>query len=164
MKTVVLSVLIAIFTFFPAVHAAEAPAVEAGKQVTINYQLSVDGKVIDSSETSGPIEYQQGDETVLPPKLQQGIEGLKVGEKTHVTLMPEDGYGPINPDAVIEVPKTSLPEGDVQVGTVLSTVTEDGQPLTAVVVELRDQTAMLDFNHPLAGKQLEFDIEVTGVQ
>ncbi len=147
----------------PSSGYADDAVIADGKKVTINYVVTSEGNVVDSSEQSGPLSYDQGQATVLPPKLQAELAGLKVGEHKSITLQPEDAYGPIYQEAIVEVPKTSLPEGDVQIGTVLSTTDENGTVLTAMVKEVRDQTALVDFNHPLAGKVLVFEIDIVEI-
>jgi FKBP-type peptidyl-prolyl cis-trans isomerase SlyD len=80
-------------------------------------------------------------------------------------VAPEDGgYGPIVPGAQQEVPKTAIPKEGLKVGTPLTARSGSGEARTVVVKEIKDTTVVLDFNHPLAGKTLFFDVKVLGVQ
>jgi len=89
---------------------------------------------------------------------------MKVGESKQVTVTPEDGYGPLNKDAVSEIEKTYIPEDSLKVGAVLQGRSPDGKVIIARVVEIMEETVMLDYNHPLAGKTLNFDVEIMDVQ
>lgn len=136
--------------------------IETGKKVKFNYTLSVDGEVVDSSEQAGPFEYTHGNNEI-PPGLEVELMGLKAGEKKNIVVPPEVGFGPVDENAIVEVPRSRLPEGEVQVGAVLETQTASGDVLQAELVELKDDKAVLNFNHPLAGKTLTFDVEITEI-
>ena len=137
--------------------------VEQGKKVKIHYTLRVDGEVVDSSDGLEPLEYVHGEDKILPEALQKGLEGLAIGEKRQITLQPEEGYGPVRSDAIMEVPLASLPAEGVAIGTVLTTTMENNQVVRATVKELGAEAATLDFNHPLAGKILNFDVEIVAI-
>jgi FKBP-type peptidyl-prolyl cis-trans isomerase SlyD len=89
---------------------------------------------------------------------------MSVGSEKKVTVKPEDGYGPVKPEAFQEVPKDKLPPEALKVGTVLSARGPDGQTVPVRVHEIKEDTVVMDFNHPLAGKTLFFDIKVTEVK
>ena len=80
-----------------------------------------------------------------------------------MTLPPEEVYGPVDPKAIMEVAAKKLPAGAEKPGSVVSVRDTQGQTLRAVVKEARGETALLDFNHPLAGKVLHFEVEIVGV-
>ena len=79
-------------------------------------------------------------------------------------MNPKDGYGPVNPQAIIEIPKERINNGkEVPVGQVLDMQSKDGQTLRGVITEVKDNSYLVDFNHPLAGKVLNFDVHVVSV-
>lgn len=128
--------------------------------VTIDYTLTVEGEVVDSSEEEGPLDYLQGHENIIPG-LEQEIEGMKIGESKTVFVAPEDGYGLIEPDAVIEVDRSEFPENvPVEVGVELEITDSEGDMMFATITEVGDEVVKLDTNHPLAGKELQFEVTV----
>ena len=165
MKMKIFTALLIALTFLtPHAFPEESPAViENGKSVKLNYTLTVDGKVIDSSEGKAPMTFVFG-QNRLVPGLEKGILGLKRGDKKSLTLPPEEAYGPANPQAIVEAPKASFQAKDIQPGMAFSASGAQGEPMTGVVKELRGDMVVLDFNHPLAGKTLLFDIEVLEVK
>jgi FKBP-type peptidyl-prolyl cis-trans isomerase SlyD len=136
--------------------------IENGKIVKIHYTLTVDGQVVDSSSGKSPLEYEQGGGQIIPG-LERELLGLKPGDHKQVAVLPENGYGPVNREAIIEIPRANLPVGELRVGMVLSGQSEDGHPLHGIVKEFDDCCAQVDFNHPLAGKLLYFDVEIIEV-
>jgi len=136
--------------------------IEDGKTVKFHYTLTVKGEVADSSEGKEPFEYEHGNGSIIPG-LSKELEGLAPGDKREVTVKPEEAYGLVDSEALIEVPKSRLPQGELQIGTVLTAPGEGGQKLTAVIKEIRTETVILDFNHPLAGKSLFFQVEIIEV-
>lgn len=137
--------------------------IKEGAKVSINYVLKVDGKVVDSSENGGPLTYTQGSSQIIPG-LEKQLTGLKAGDKKNVSVNPEEGYGEHNPQAIQKVPKKAFKEtGTLKVGTVVTGVAGDRE-FQAMVVEIGKEEITLDLNHPLAGKKLDFEIEVISVQ
>jgi FKBP-type peptidyl-prolyl cis-trans isomerase SlyD len=132
--------------------------------VSLEYTLTVDGEVVDSSEGHGPIEYIQGRGQIIPG-LEKEVYGMAVGESKEVAVAPAEGYGEEDPNAFVEVPRSEFPpEIPVEVGTPLQLRDQQGQVFDAVIAEVRDDAALLNFNHPLAGKTLNFHIKVIGVR
>jgi len=156
-----LAVAISILSFCPAILAEET-VVAAGKTVKLNYTLSADGEVVDTTKDKDPLEYVHGEGTLLPA-LEQELDGMKKGDHRDVTLPADKGFGKIYEEAVLEVPKDKLPEGEIAVGTVLATQGPNGNPLRGIIKEIKDQSVVLDFNHPLAGKTLKFEIDVVEI-
>lgn len=140
-----------------------APTVEAGKTVQLDYKLTVDGQVVDSSEGRGPLSYVHGQGQIIPG-LERELAGLHVGDAKDVTVTPEDGYGVVDPQAFVEVPRTELPK-DVapEVGMMLQGRSNDGKPFQARIAEVKDENVKLDLNHPLAGKTLSFNVKVVEI-
>ena len=139
-------------------------AIKDGSKVSFDYTLTVEGKVADSSEGRTPLEYTQGQGQIIPG-LEKALLGLKAGDKKTVKVSPEEGYGLIDPQALREVPKTSLPaELKLQVGMVLGMQGPSGRPLPVKVSQIKDDTVVLDLNHPLAGKELNFKVKIVSVE
>ena len=132
--------------------------------VAMDYTLTVDGKVVDSSEGKKPLQYVQGSRQIIPG-LERQLVGLRVGDTKDVTVKPEDGYGPVDPAAVIQVKKEQLPpDMKPQIGMMLQGKTGEGRPFRATIREVHpDGGATLDLNHPLAGKTLQFKVKVVSI-
>jgi FKBP-type peptidyl-prolyl cis-trans isomerase SlyD len=136
--------------------------ISAGSKVSIHYTLTVDGAVVDSSKGKEPLDYVQG-EGMLVPGIEKGLAGAAAGEKRRVVVSPEEGYGEAHPELLIKAPREALAHlPDLAVGAVVSGEGPDG-PFRAIVRALADEDVTLDLNHPLAGKTLEFDVEVVSV-
>ena len=145
-------------------QAAGGPAIRQGSRVTMNYTLTVDGKVVDSSVGGQPLTYVQGSGQIIPG-LEEKLAGMRKGGKKHVTVPPEKGYGPVNPDAFQLVPRSAFKKvKNLKVGSVVNGRTPDGRPLRAKVAALDKDQVTLDLNHPLAGKTLQFDVEIMDVR
>lgn len=139
--------------------------IATGSKVSIEYTLTLvgDDKVIDSNVGGQPLAYTQGSGQIIPG-LENALTGKKAGDSLKVTVSPEEGYGPVNQEAIIEVQTENLPADARKVGMQVQGQTPEGQMVQAQVVEMRENTAILDFNHPLAGKTLHFDVRIVGVQ
>jgi FKBP-type peptidyl-prolyl cis-trans isomerase 2 len=136
--------------------------IAAGSKVSIHYTLTVDGAVVDSSTGKAPLEYVQG-EGMLVPGIEAGLAGAAAGEKRRVVVPPAEGYGEAQPELLIKAPRQALEHlPDLAVGAVVSGEGPDGQ-FRAIVRAIADEDVTLDLNHPLAGKTLEFDVEVVAV-
>ncbi|MHC4321517.1 MAG: FKBP-type peptidyl-prolyl cis-trans isomerase, partial [Planctomycetota bacterium] len=135
-----------------------------GKQVSIEYTLTLeDETVVDSNVGAEPLTFIQGSHNIIPG-LENSLDGMKIGDSKQVTVKPEDAYGPVNKDAVSEVEKDQIPQESLKVGTVLQGQNPDGRVIIARVVEIKEDTVLLDYNHPLAGKTLNFDVKILAVQ
>jgi FKBP-type peptidyl-prolyl cis-trans isomerase SlyD len=132
------------------------------KVVSIDYTLTVNGEVVDSSQDGGPLTYLHGHGNIVPG-LERALTGLSVGESQHVEVGPEEGYGEWDEDGEQMLPREAFPE-EVEVGATYVAESEDGQPVTLTVVEVEDDGVRVDFNHPLAGETLDFDVTVRGVR
>ena len=128
--------------------------------VTLNYSVSVDNKVVESSANDSPIQFVQGRGDVIPG-LENGLYGLSVGDQKEFFVAPEDGYGDVDPDAIAKIPKAEFPpEIPLQPGVELRLKDEQGDELEAQIVTVEDEIVRLNFNHPLAGKELLFAVQV----
>lgn len=132
--------------------------------VTIEYTLTVDGEVVDSSEEAGPLDYLQGHANIIPG-LEREIEGMKIGESKSVMVAPEDGYGLIEADAILEVDRDEFPDDvPVEEGIELEITDDEGDMMFATIVEVGSKVVKLDTNHPLAGKELQFEVTVVDLR
>lgn len=139
-------------------------SIEKGKEVTFSYKLKVDGEVVDSSENQGPITYVHGEGKIIPG-LASKLEGLTEGEEKNIEVEPAQGYGESDPNAFKEVSKSSLPEKvEPKTGMLLQVKPQEGQNLPVRISEVKDETIVLDLNHPLADKTLNFDVKVESIK
>jgi FKBP-type peptidyl-prolyl cis-trans isomerase SlyD len=137
--------------------------VSTGKQVTLEYTMKLDDQsVVDSNVGAEPLKVTQGKHQVVPG-LEKALEGMAPGEKKQVTVAPTDAYGTIDPKAFQEVDKKMVPADAQKVGTQLEGKTADGRTVFPRISEVKHETIVLDFNHPLAGKTLHFDVKVLDV-
>ncbi len=132
--------------------------------VRINYTGKLnDGTVFDSSEGRDPLEFKIGENTIIPT-LETSVIGMAVGDKATVEVAAENAYGPHQPDAIQTVERSMIPaEVDLAIGAQLQATAPDGQVLVLTVAEIEDTTVTLDGNHPLAGQDLTFDIELVEI-
>jgi len=135
-------------------------AVAENLVVTMDYKLFVDGELYDSSEEEGPIAFLQGHQNIIPG-LEKELYGLEIGASKKIRVNPEDGYGQPDPEAVMSVPLSEMPEEiPVEVGVELELRDEDDELIGATITEVGEDFVLLDFNHPLAGKILDFNITI----
>jgi FKBP-type peptidyl-prolyl cis-trans isomerase 2 len=135
--------------------------VKAGDTVHLHYTGTLlDGSTFDSSEGREPLQFEVGSGQIIPG-LDVAIPGMKVGDKKIVKIGADDAYGQSNPEMRQAVPREGIPADiPLEVGTQLQMQTPDGQAMPVTVVEVDEATVTLDANHALAGKDLQFDIEL----
>jgi FKBP-type peptidyl-prolyl cis-trans isomerase SlyD len=152
-------------TTFAQTPAASTGAVQNGSTVSLEYTLKDDGgQVLDSNKGGDPLVFVQGQRQIISG-LERELVGMRAGEEKKVKVEPDDGgYGPVVPGAQQEVPKDAIPKEGLKVGTQLTARSGSGEARPVTVKEIRDTTVVLDFNHPLAGKTLFFDVKILGVQ
>jgi len=139
-------------------------SISDGKTISMEYTLTLeDKKVLDTNVGGAPLNFKQGSHQIIPG-LETALEGMKVGESKQVTVAPEQGYGPVNPQAVQEVPIDKIPEEARKVGAQLQGKDAQGRMVHPRVTEVKEQVVLLDFNHPLAGKELFFDVKILDIQ
>jgi FKBP-type peptidyl-prolyl cis-trans isomerase SlyD len=133
--------------------------------VAIDYRLHLgDGKIIDESDPADPLVYLHGYEEIVPG-LEKALEGKKAGETLKVQVSAEDGYGAYDPEGVEEVPREDFPpDMELEAGGMVTATDEDGDDVDFLVKEIRPKTVVVDFNHPLAGKALHFEVTVREVR
>jgi FKBP-type peptidyl-prolyl cis-trans isomerase 2 len=140
--------------------------VQTGQTVRIHYKGTLeDGSEFDNSRIRGEMMEVEVGSGNLIAGFDAALLGMHVGETKNITLAPKDAYGYTNPKAVLETPKGSFPDGfEFRVGEVITGANETGQPLIATILEEKESTVVLDMNHPMAGKKLNFEIELIGIQ
>ncbi len=145
-------------------HAAtNEKVITKGSKVKFDYVLTVEGHQIESTKDKGPLEFVQGEGKIFLG-LENQMYGLKTGEKKMIKVAPEGGYGTINPEAFDEVDKSRLPKDlELKEGLRIRGQGPGGENFPVVIKEVREKTVVIDFNHPLAGKELIFDIEVISI-
>lgn len=135
-----------------------------GMVVSMYYLLTDENNdTLDTTEGGDAFAYLHGHGNIIPG-LEQGLEGLEIGNKAHVVVLPAQGYGPRNPEAVIQVPLSEFPE-DMELtpgGRVMMEGPEGDVVLTIAAID--DGMVTLDANHPLAGMILHFDIQIVGLR
>ena len=137
--------------------------VEVNSTVTVNYTGRLgDGSVFDSSLTEGrePLGAKLGQGSLIPG-FEKGLLGMKEGDKKTVEIPSEEAYGSSREDLIVEIPKDRVPE-DVTEGQMLQTMTPQG-PMNVIVKEVKEDVVIIDGNHPLAGKDLIFDLELVSI-
>jgi FKBP-type peptidyl-prolyl cis-trans isomerase SlyD len=141
-------------------NAGKPKKIEDDVVVTLNYTLKVDGEVVDTSENDEAIQFIQGHGQIISG-LENALYGLSLGNRKEFTVSPADGYGENDPDAVAKVPRDEFPaEIPIEPGVELVLTDEKGDELEAQIVSVEDDIVRLNFNHPLAGKELYFSVEV----
>lgn len=144
-------------------NEGDAMTIKTGSTVSMDYTLKVDGNVFDSSSGKEPLVFVYGNGQIIPG-LEEQMVGMKKGDKKSVTVSPDKGYGESDPTSIHKAPKTAFTEPDkMKVGDVV-TGNAQGQPFQAIVKEIGQIDITLDLNHPLAGKTLNFDIEIVDVK
>jgi peptidylprolyl isomerase len=134
-----------------------------GDTVRINYTGRLaDGTQFDASGNE-PLQFTLGEGQVVPG-LETYVEGMEVGTRSTVTVPADDAYGAYRPEAVVTIDRASVPSNiNVDIGTRLQAKTRDGRPMPVTVVGVDDASVKLDGNHPLAGKDLVFDVELVEI-
>jgi FKBP-type peptidyl-prolyl cis-trans isomerase SlyD len=140
-------------------------AIAANKVVTMNFVLTDDdGNVLDATDKGEPFSYLSGNNMVLP-KLEEAVSGMIIGTKKNLRLEAADAYGVYNEQIVQIVGKENFPKDfELEVGMSYVASNPDGAQMPFVITEVRDEDVTIDFNHPLAGKNLNFDIELLNIR
>jgi FKBP-type peptidyl-prolyl cis-trans isomerase 2 len=143
----------------------DAAQAKNGNTVQVHYTGKLaDGTVFDSSVGREPFEFTLGAGQVIPG-FEKAALGMKVGEKKTVTIPADEAYGPHRDEQVVELPREELPSGMTpEVGQQLVVTQQDGRQIIVVITEVSDETVTIDANHPLAGKDLTFEIELVKIQ
>ena len=142
--------------------------IEMNKVVAVSYELEVEGQIADKAGSEKPLEYIQGTGMLLP-KFEAELEGKEPGDSFAFTLTPEEGYGEYDPAYMIDLPKAAF-EVDGQLredllvpGMIIPMLNSAGQVVQGKVDKVGEDTVIMDFNHPMAGKTLNFSGKVESV-
>ncbi len=135
------------------------------KVVSFEYELkdAKTGEVLDSNVGKEPLEFVSGKGQIIPG-LESKLTQMSEGEKAEVNIPASEGYGEVNPEAVQTLPKEQFAGIDLQEGMMLYGQGENGETVQVVVKSFDDNNVVVDFNHPLAGKDLVFNVSVLGVR
>jgi FKBP-type peptidyl-prolyl cis-trans isomerase SlyD len=130
----------------------------------MDYVLQVDGKIVDSSESSEPLQFIQGMGHIIPG-LEHELYDMQVGDNKTVVVQAKDGYGEVDPEAYMDVPREAFPtEIPLEKGTELELRDQSGHPMLARIDTISSDNIRLNMNHPLAGKELHFDVKIAGLR
>ncbi|WP_025761309.1 FKBP-type peptidyl-prolyl cis-trans isomerase [Dyadobacter tibetensis] len=138
---------------------------QAGDTVQVHYKGTLtDGQLFDSSEGREPLSFQLGSGMVIKG-FDDGVAGMAIGEKKTINIPNEEAYGPVNEEMVIKFPKAQIPSDiPLELGSTLNMHQEgNGQTVPVVIKEVGDEFVVLDANHPLAGKDLVFELELVSI-
>ena len=144
--------------------------IEKNTVVALTYELEVDGQIVDKCTVEWPLDFIHGMGYLLP-KFEEEVAGLEAGDKFEFTLTPEEGYGVVDPQRIIDLPVEAFSdqEGNVRhdllvEGSNITLVNQFGQPVPAKILKVEAKTVKVDVNHPMAGKTLNFKGEIVNVR
>lgn len=147
-----------------AITLKPASVIEEGSIVSIEYTLTDDaGAVIDSNLDKEPLTYVQGAGQIVNG-LERELIGLKAGDHKKVQVKPEEGYGMPSKQAFQEIPRETIPAEAQKAGATLMAKGQDGRAIPIRVHEVKEKTVVVDFNHPLAGKTLNFEVKIKDIR
>jgi len=138
-------------------------AISKGQTVAMKYALKVEGDVVDTNIGGEPLEFVFGSGQILRA-LESRLTELNEGEEISVVIPPEEAYGETKEEAFVKMPKSHFEEIDLSVGLELQGTNPEGEPVSALVKEIYDDEVLIDFNHPLAGKDLHFKIIIVSIK
>ena len=138
-------------------------AIVANQIVSIEYEVKDGEKIVDSNVGGAPLVFMFGKGQIIPG-LENGIIDMSIGDKAEVLVNPEDAYGEYNTDAKQEVPKDQFAGIDLEIGMSLYGQGEDGGTVQVIVKEIGEENVIIDFNHPLAGKALAFNVTINNIR
>jgi FKBP-type peptidyl-prolyl cis-trans isomerase SlyD len=138
--------------------------VQSDLVVSMEYTLHVDGKILDSSEGQEPLEFLAGASNIISG-LEREMIGMKIGDSKDVVVSPKDGYGEMDDGAFMDVPRSEFPQDmPLRPGVEMEMKDDDDNPMYARIDSVGDDMVKLNFNHPLAGKELHFSVKVVGLR
>lgn len=139
-------------------------AIENGKKVSFHYTLTVDDQVVQTTEGQKPLAYTHGSGEIIPG-LATELEGMNEGDEKSVLVSAENAYGKVNPEAFKELPRSALPDGlEPKKDMTLQAHSPEGQEMLVRITDVKEDSITIDLNHPLAGKDLKFDVKVVTIE
>ena len=138
--------------------------VKSGDKVKVHYHGRLqNGNTFDKSEGREPLEFEVGSGMVIRG-FDEGVTGMQVGEKKTIQIPFKDAYGPKNPEMIIDMPKEQFPKDmEIEIGMPLVMTNGQGQQFEVLVTQIKEKFIVLDANHPLAGEDLIFDLELVEI-
>ena len=138
--------------------------VDDGQVVSMHYTLRVNSEVVDSSDEAEPLQFIQGMGHIIPG-LEHALYDMAMGERKRIAVAAKDGYGEVDPAAFMDVPRDAFP-ADIPLvkGTQLELKDQSGHPAMARIEAITEDNVRLDMNHPLAGKDLEFEVTIAALR
>ncbi len=139
--------------------------VKANNTVKVHYTGKLaDGQVFDTSEGKEPIEFVLGQGRLIPG-FEQGLIDMKLNEKKTISIAKEEAYGEVNEQLIQEIERANLPQDmEPKVGMGLVSKSPEGQEMNLMIIEVKEESVVIDGNHPLAGRDLVFDLEVVEIK
>ncbi len=133
--------------------------------VELQYKLRLDdGTLVEESTPDDPLVYLHGHENIIPG-LERQLEGMRIGEKKKVVVEPEEAYGEYDENDIGRINMSEIPDDfEPEIGMLLPVIDDEGNEDEVEVVDIEDGALIVDFNHPLAGERLEFEVEITGLR
>lgn len=138
-------------------------AITNNQVVSMEYEVKVEGNVVDSNVNQEPLEFTFGSGQIIPG-LESRIAELDAGESASIAVPANEAYGEYNEEAMQKIPKEQFEGIELSIGLPLQGQSPDGNPIQVVVKDILDDEVLVDFNHPLAGKELNFDVKILSVQ
>lgn len=132
--------------------------------VSLEYKLTVGGEIVDSTDDSDPLEFLQGHKNIIPG-LEKELYGMSIGDKKMVQVSAKDAYGELDPEAFVDVPRDEFPPDiPLETGVQIQVRDMQGGLMDAVIEKIGDDVVQLNFNHPLAGEDLNFDVTIADLR
>ncbi len=141
------------------------PVIHPGARVTLNYEIRLpDDRVVDSTFETEPFSFTVGDGS-FEPTLEESLLGLTEGEQTRILLTPEFAFGPRDPELVLEMSRSHFPaDMPLVVDHLVEFNLPTGEPVAGQVLAVGDDTVTVDFNHPLAGHNIQFIVHILSIE
>ncbi len=137
-------------------------AIENNQVVTMTYELKIEGEVVDSNIDKEPLEFTFGSGQIIAG-LEARIKEMNEGDTADINVPANEAYGEYNPEAKQTVPKENFGDLELTIGMPLQGQGEDGQPIQVVVADILEDAVVVDFNHPLAGRDLDFSVTIKSI-
>lgn len=138
-------------------------AISNNQVVSMEYEVKVEGNVVDSNVNQEPLEFTFGSGQIISG-LESRIASLSEGESASIVVPASEAYGEYNEEAMQRIPKEQFEGIELSIGLPLQGQGPDGNPIQVVVKDILDDEVLIDFNHPLAGKELNFDVNILSVK
>ena len=136
--------------------------IQTGTSVTLHFSLALEnGHIVDSNFEGNPATFSVGDGNLLPG-FESSLLGLEVGDEREFIISPENAFGQHNTQNVQSVDRGNFDESDIEIGSILSFQNGDGE-LPGVIIALEENLVMVDFNHPLSGKNIVFQVKIVEI-